>query len=255
MLNHIPMTTPGQVFRNLSDSMKNGGLLWENARFVLAEVPLDRGEAAKILPAGMRLTEPPSGTLFIANYTKTAFTVPYREAGLLIRVRTLFGTGVHCCWMTVDDDTALIYGRELLGYPKKMAAFEFEENDGWVRAHVTRRGIRVLSMEAKQGPAQVPPSPVFGVRTFNAGALGQGFVMNLVWMFRPREIIHESYEAAVSVEIRPSDWDPIDKLVCGEPTRGRTVVLDIPGSRFPLLLPAGFTGPTWWVNTFSLRFR
>jgi len=255
MLHHIPMTTPREVFHRLSASRKARENLWENARFILARVPLDRAETKKVLPPGMRPTEPATGTLFIVNYMKTAFTVPYREAALLIHVRTLFGRGVHCCWMTVDDDTALIYGRELLGYPKKMADFDFQEDGDTLRATVTRRGIQVLSMEAKRGPAQSPPPPVFHIRTFNAGALGQGFVLNPVWMFRPEEVIHESYEAEVSVSLLPSAFDPLDRLVSGAPLDGRMVVMDIPSTPHAFLLPAGFTGPGWWVNTFALRYR
>jgi len=255
MLHHIRMTTPREVFRQLSASARERQNLWENARFVLARVPLDRGQTQKILPGWMRPSDPPVGTLFIVDYTQTAFTVPYKEAALLVHVRTPLGPGVHCCWMTVDDDTAMIYGRELLGYPKKMAVFDFQEDRDGIRAHVSRRGVRVLSMEARRGAVQNPPPPVFHVRTFNAGALGQGFVVNPVWMFRPQEIIHESCEAFVSVTIRPSAFDPLDRLVAGDPLDGRLVVMDIPSSPRTLFLPVGLTGPRWWVNTFALRFR
>ena len=89
-----------------------GGKMWENARFIVADIPIDKTKAKKILPVGMGLYSPPKATIFISDYTKTSFTVPYHEAAFLIHVRTPVGKGLHCCWMIVDDDTALIYGSQ-----------------------------------------------------------------------------------------------------------------------------------------------
>ena len=227
--------------------------LWDDARFILADVPLDPVEAKRILPFGMKTTEPPTGTLFIVDYTKTSFTIPYKEAALLIKVKTPLGQGVHCPWMVVDDDTALIYGRELLGYPKKMAQFEFKEDGDHVSASVTRRGIKVLYMEGNRGESQPAPAPVFNIKTFNSGGLGQFFSFNPIWLFKPTEVIHESYECDVSVKIEESEFDPISLLVSGPPLSGRFVVMDIPGSKYNVIV--GATGLRFFANTFFMRFK
>ena len=227
--------------------------LWEDARFILADVPLKAEEARKILPWGMKLTDPPTATLFIADYRKTGFTVPYKEAGALVHVKTLFGTGCHCCWMPVDDDTALIYGRELLGYPKKLAKIDFEETPETIKASVTRRGVKVLSIEGKRGPAQSSPHPVFDVKTFNIGGMGQTFAFNLVWLLRPIEIIHESYDADVSVELNDSELDPLTTFIEPRVLRGQMAVTDIPGSYY--IFPVGIAGIRWLSHTFPMRMR
>ena len=229
------------------------GKLWEDAHFLLADVPLKLGGVAKILPLGMKPADPPLATLFIADYRKTGFTIPYREAAALIHVRTLFGTGVHCCWMPVDDDTALIYGRELLGYPKKLAKIEYEETADGVRASVTRRGVTVLSMEGKRGAAQNAPAPVFDIKTFNVGGLAQMFALNLVWLERPIEVIHESYDAEVTVQLTESEFDPLTSFLEPEVATGRMAVTDILGSRY--MYPVGAAGVRWLSNTFSMRVR
>jgi len=235
------------------ESLFGKARLWEDARFIIAEVLLDEEEVKRILPFGLCSQEPASGFLFISNYTKTNFTVPYKETALLVKVRTLLGKGVHCCWMLVDDDTALIYGRELLGYPKKMAEISFEERDNYVSASVVRRGIKVLSMEGEKGEKQNPAPPVFGYKTFNVGGPGQLFIINPIWLIRPREIIKESYSAKVSIKISPSDYDPIFKLVKGDVVRGRFVVLDIPGTYYNF--PVGIAGLWHFARTFFMRFR
>jgi len=227
---------------------------WDNARFVLADVPLDGQELRKILPPGMWPGQPPTATLFIVNYTSVSFPLaPYHEAAMLIHVRTPLGTGRHCCWMIVDDDTALILGRELLGYPKKMGVFEFEEKEGNIQASISRRGVKVMAIEGKRGLPQEPKPPVFDFKTFNVGALGQFFALNPVWMFRPHEVIHEYYNADIKLTLNDSDFDPILRLVPGEPQNGRIVVMDIPGDGY--MAPVGFAGPGWFGRTFNMRFR
>lgn len=227
--------------------------LWDNARFIMTDLPLHRKKAQKWLPFGMRLTETPTATLFIANYTKTSFTVPYKEAGMLIHVKTLFGRGVHCCWMVVDDDTALIYGRELLGFPKKMADISFEESGNRIQGVVRRRGAGLISMTGERGEKQQPPPPFLGRKLFNAGGLGQFFAFNPVWMLKTIEKIHASYTSPVVAALEVSEFDPLADIIAGDPFNGRIVVLDIFGGKY--LLPVGFAGPIWLERVYNLRLR
>ncbi|MFH1137451.1 MAG: acetoacetate decarboxylase family protein [Pseudomonadota bacterium] len=253
MFDGIEITTPWETTRCMRRAVKNGLKLWDGARFVLADVPVDPREARRILPWGMKLDDSALATLFIADYPKTAFTVPYREAAVLIHVRTPLGKGLHCCWMVVDDDTALILGREYLGYPKKLAVIEYEESAGGVQASASRRGAAVLSLNAVRGARQTDPPPIFDVKTFNAGGPGQFYLIQPIWLFRPREVIHESYEAEVAVSIAESEFDPIGRIASGRPVRGRLAVSDIVGSRYNV--PVGLAGPQWVMNTYKMRFR
>ena len=69
-----------EALRNLRAPFKESAALWENARFILADVPLNPKAVKPILPMGMKLTRQTTGTVFIVDYKKTAFTVPYKEA-------------------------------------------------------------------------------------------------------------------------------------------------------------------------------
>lgn len=242
-------------FKKIREQARPGVKLWEDARFILADVPLDRGEVKKILPLGLTPEEPAIATVFIADYPKTSFTVPYKEAALLVHVKTLLGSGLHCPWMIVDDDTGLIYGRELLGYPKKFGKFTFDENNGKVTASVTRRGVEVLKMEAELRKKEESPAPVFDIKTFNVGGLGQFFMFQPIWMFRAKEEITESHSAKVKVEFNESEHDPIAALVSdtGAPINGRSVVMDILGSRY--FMPVGIAGIRWFINNYAMRYR
>lgn len=253
MLNYEEPKSPLDVLRSFKDTLFGEENLWDDARFILADVPVDRDEAQRILPAGLRLTDPPTATLFIVDYKKTSFTEPYKEAAVLLHVQSFLGKGVHCPWMIVDDDTALIYGRELLGYPKKMGVFKFVEKEDRIKASITRRGVTVLELEGKRGAPQDPPPPVFDKKTFNAGGPGQMFLFNPLWLFNPSEVIHESYESDVKVTVRESEYDPIARLITGGAVSGRIVVMDIPGGKYHV--PIGFAGLMHMGRNFITRFR
>ncbi len=240
---------------NIRKNRKEHRNTWDRARFLLADVPLDYREVRRILPCGMRPSDPPMATLFICEYPEVAFPLfPYHEAALLIHVRTPLGAGRHCCWITVDDDTALVLGRELLGYPKKMGIFTFDEKKSVFDASVRRRGITVMSMKAIRGEREPSPKPVFNYRTFHVGGLGQLLALNPIWTFRPREVIHEYYRAEVTLALQESGFDPIARLVAGGAVNGRIVLMDIPGDT-PYMLPVGMAGPGWFGRTFNMRFR
>lgn len=242
-------------FENMREKKQSNQNTWNNARFVLADIPLERREVNKVLPLGMWTGPEPKATLFICHYPEVSYPIfPYHEAAMLVHVRTPMGKGLHCCWMIVDDDTALILGREMLGYPKKMGIFEFHESGNDIQAAVSRRGTRVIEIRARGGDPQDPVPPVFNHKTFNTGAMGQFLAINPVWMFRPREVIRESHSADIQLTLNESVFDPLARLAAGEPSNGRIVVMDIPGDS-PYMLPVGISGPVLFNRTFNMRFR
>jgi acetoacetate decarboxylase len=229
--------------------------LWEDTTFILIDVPLNPDETKKILPLFMCPDKPYRATFFIAKYPRTAFTGAYNEAALLVHVCTPLGKGVYCPWMIVNDDTAMIYGRELLGYPKKMADIPFDDDGKKITASLTRRGVKVISVSAERVKKEDNPGPVLQIKTFNIGGMLQSYFVNPIWMFKPREIIHESYTAKATLDIMHSDYDPIRDLIAGysHPMDARIAKTDILGSR--MIFPVGLTGWRTFVNTFNLRFR
>jgi acetoacetate decarboxylase len=229
--------------------------LWEEAEFLLVDVPLNEGKAKKLLPMMMFLRKPCRGTIFFANYPKTAFTAPYLEAALLIHVWTPLGWGVHCPWMVVNDDTAMIYGREILGYPKKMAEMNYSTDGKKIKADLSRRGVKILAVEAEKFSREERPEPVLGMKTFNIGGIFQIYSMNPVILFRPNETILESYKASARLELRDSWFDPIKEIIGNyrNPLDARIAKIHIYGSRF--MLPVGLSGNISFKNSFNLRYR
>lgn len=226
--------------------------LWENARMVFADVPVDEETVRDWVPLPLQLAKPARASVFIADYPETSFGCVYREAALLLHVR-LFGVipAVYCPWMVVDDDRAMILGRELLGYPKKMAKFRFEEKNGKFLGTVRRKGVEVLRMEGSIGAEVDDPPPGIGRRTINARHL-LGAAPGHLLAFRPRETVHSANDMNLKVTLSSSPEDPIG-VATGEAENATIRTCDI-GANF-LLPPLRIwpVGPGFQAKLMRLR--
>jgi len=104
---------------------------------------------SKMLPYPLKSTKYPIATAFVANYPKTNFGVKYKEAALFLYAEYKNIIGIYCLAMPVDNDMALIGGRELFGYPKKMSNIYFKKSEKEVEGWVERHGKRYFEVKAK----------------------------------------------------------------------------------------------------------
>jgi len=248
-----PAPTVRQLLRQLLRAFSSRHLQCQQARFVVMELPVIAENARRLLPLGLFLSRSPRATLFLVDYTNPTFSIPYLEAGLLLHVRTPIGSGVHCPWIVVNEDTPLIYGWQTLAYPKKLAELSLEEDGNILHAHCRRRGVEILRLEARRGEPLAEPGPVFDQRTFNVGGVMQMLGLQPVWASRLRETPTQAHQLSVDLEIQDSQWDAIARLVRPEPVEAYSLVEDIAGARY--LLPVGLAGPRWLANNFNLRLQ
>jgi acetoacetate decarboxylase len=100
----------------------------------------------------------------VAHYPQTNFGVDYYEGALSIGAEYRGEQGFYCLAMPVDDDTAMIGGREQYGFPKKMADHISLVRDGArVIGSVVRHGVEILHIEG-DAHADVTPEPMWGTR-------------------------------------------------------------------------------------------
>ncbi len=195
----------GRGLRTLASLANLGtprGYMYRGATFFAAHVALDERLAERWLPPGLSLARPATATVFASHFPETTFGSVYDEAGIFFHVKRRLRRGVFCPWMVVTDDVALIVGRELLGYPKKLARVSFTYGSGSegseVHAEVERRGRVLLTMRGRIGEAVTDAPPMLGQRTLNVrGALAIG-AQRLV-TFTPRERILEARRASAEV--------------------------------------------------------
>ena len=96
----------------------------------------------RLLPPPLKPAKDSFGGAFVANYPRTNFGVTYLESALFLLAEYNGEEGAFCLAMPVTSDMALILGREVFGYPKKMADIfirrEGNRVEGWTERHVTR---------------------------------------------------------------------------------------------------------------------
>jgi acetoacetate decarboxylase len=97
---------------------------------------------ARMLPAPLKPALMPIGAAFVANYPRTNFGVAYLESALFLLTEYDGVEGAYCLSMPVTNDMALILGREVFGYPKKIANISLKQDgdrlEGWTERHGTR---------------------------------------------------------------------------------------------------------------------
>jgi len=231
--------------------------LWTNARVLAVDVEVARDAARRLLPDSLSIAEPATATLFVADYPETAFGSVYREAAVLLHAADARGPALHCPWMVVDDDTALILGREVLGFPKKMAEIRLDERDGRAVGTVRRRGVEVMRLEAAASESETVPAPFFGRRIVNAiGTLPTG--MKRIDLPPAAERIHSARCGEAKVALASSERDPLGELAPAASGRARLVHLDFGSTDVaggPKSEILGDAGADWTLRHFFYRAR
>jgi acetoacetate decarboxylase len=103
----------------------------------------------KLLPPPLKPASRPMANAFVATYPKTNFGVSYNEAALFLSCEFEGVEGGYCLSMPVTSDMALVAGREVFGYPKKIAEVYFNREKRLVEGWVERHGTRYFEVKAK----------------------------------------------------------------------------------------------------------
>jgi acetoacetate decarboxylase len=241
----------------------NGSL--SDAEVLWAWFETDPEVIRRCLPQGLEPGPQPRAVAFVASYPETNFGISYNEGGLLLACRHRGEQGIYALSMPVDDDTAMIGGRERQGFPKKMAeSITLEREGSRVVGSVTRRGSEILRIEAERsGPAPStaldligPPKPEDGGQNtrvavnFNykffpsADNRAFDFVPRLIRLpvtYRPRR---EAETGRASVHLGTTPFDPLGELPVRE-------VVDVLYGHFDIeILPGKTVGHAWNLLRF-----
>jgi acetoacetate decarboxylase len=119
-----------------------------NAEMLMAVYRTDPEVVARLLPKPLTPAAEPLVFAFVARYPQTNFGSIYNEGALFVTARFRDRTGGYCLAMPVDDDTALIGGREYFGFPKKMAEeIRLQRRGHTIAGQVVRKGVEILRIE------------------------------------------------------------------------------------------------------------
>lgn len=158
------------------------GFILGDATMVLALFETDPEVVKKVLPPPLQPAPMPMGMVYVAEFHRTNFGVTYNEAALFLAAQCEGVSGRYCLSMPVTNDMAMIGGREVFGFPKKIAeTIEIKRKGNKVTGTCVRRGFPIMQIEANlTGPfaGPMPPSePNYLYKCFIAPTLS-GFDYN-----------------------------------------------------------------------------
>ncbi len=229
-----------------------GGKLYNDAQYLTAVVEVNGQAMARWLPSGIKLAQPGRADLFCAYFPDNVYTGAYHEAGLFVHVKTRRGTGIFCPWMILDDDRALIIGRELLGYPKKSGEVSWDDDGTRIVARATRRGSTLIEMEARLGEALHDAPPILGLPHRNVtGGLGLSLPREV--RFTPKEHPIEVRRVDMRLRFSGTANDPLHEMGLGRVVESRLHRVDLSAPWLPPIQIPRLTSPLFLLRQFNPR--
>jgi acetoacetate decarboxylase len=103
----------------------------------------------KLLPPPLEPFDTPIARAYVCEFPKTNFGISYHETALMLLCKYKGEVGAYVLAMHVNNDMGMALGREMFGYPKKMAEIKFKPGrvgaSGWGK----RRGVKLVEMGSK----------------------------------------------------------------------------------------------------------
>ena len=156
------------------------------AEMLVVSFRTDPKTVAAVLPRPLRPAREPLATAFVARYPETNFGVAYNEGALSVAAEYRGERGWYCLSMPVDNDTAMIGGREQFGFPKKMADRITLDRDGpHVAGSVVRNGVELLRIEGEFVDPQRTDVPLVGVPAVDPGGRPCEKVVSFLFKYFP----------------------------------------------------------------------
>jgi len=192
---------------------------WEGVKLAAFPFTPRPGGVENILPPGM---EPIAGPAMITliSYPPSATFEPYNELVVLVPVRVDGTAGNYVPYILVTTDEALIAGREIAGFPKKMAQIKWEREGATFRGSVHRRGTTILTVEgAVQGPMPAEDGPDRGPGgnpTINYKLIPDpagGVEIEEITKTQLQVVPNELEIGQARLRLQPSEFDPVADLV------------------------------------------
>jgi len=236
--------------RRLLAIIAPGEWIYRDAHYLVADMDIDESAARRWIPSPLRLARPATASIFTAWFPNTTFGSVYREAGLFLHVEHRGKRAVFSPWMVVDDDVALILGRELLGYPKKMGEIAFRVDGDRITGIARRRGAEIVRMEGTLRERLADPPPILGRPHRNVRS-SLGLALPKLLSFTPREQAIEVRRAELSVRVGGSARDPLDELGFGAVRSARLHRVDLRAGGLPM--PVATVSPLWHMRQWLLR--
>jgi len=140
---------------------------------------------------------------------------PYSEGGIVIPCKYKDIVGAYMAYEYVDTDEALCAGREIWGYPKKLAEVEFTREEGYAQGKIIRKGKAIIDIALTFEDVEVNPPNLFPrlqvKRMPRADKYGMDMDQVILNEFVD-SVIHTRQTGTAKVNWEYSSYDPIAEL-------------------------------------------
>lgn len=154
--------------------------------------------------------------IFILNNENIDGLSPYAEGGIVIPCRYKDQVGAYMAFEYVNTDESLCAGREIWGYPKKLAEVTYQEKeDGTIRGTIVRKGKIIIDLTFQPEEREVNPPQLFPrlivKRMPRADRYGTDMDQVILNEFTNTQI-HQRQTGQVNVNWEHSPYDPLAEL-------------------------------------------
>jgi len=190
---------------------------YRNAQAISIKFETDPESALDVLPAPLELIEPAAANLSFYWYPFTTLG-PYREAILRLYARHEGKPLTYVAQIFVDTEPPMLAGREVWGYPKKLARIGFDHDKamvvGWLeRPQGVRLATGIMRPEQPAGPL-ASNGPTTGLRVIPSAQPGENrpALAELV-AADTQHTIREAWEGPGSISFPDySALDPVNRF-------------------------------------------
>lgn len=264
---HPPGRTPARSVRDTFTMLiGDHGPMARNVKVLLFTVDLTADALRAWLPPGLKPPTRPRAHFWIGDYDAHSSGVAYREAAIMVEAERRGRIVSHCPWAVVDDEAPLIWGRDMMGYPKKMGTIEIARDGDAFEVEVLRRGERLWHVAGKVDSATELDVRNFPLPTEVINVWGIPFTPAVLVKYENTHNLKYLHPISADLEISGGTYDPLESLtgtnvqaVTGHAFRTDLVVPQ--STRLPywlwgiagIMRPVGFTSPTWLLRHYLFR--
>jgi acetoacetate decarboxylase len=146
------------------------GFLLGKVNMLIAMFKTDPAVIKRIIPPPLEPTPDALGMAYVAEFLEPNFIAPYNEAALSVQVQYNNERGSYCLAMPVNNDLAMAAGREMYGFPKKIAdSITLTRNGNAVHGKCIRHGVPIIEITATMQapfPESFTATPWFLIKAF-----------------------------------------------------------------------------------------
>jgi acetoacetate decarboxylase len=166
-----------------------------------------------VLPPPLEPAPEPWALSFVAHYPVTNLGPGYHEGALFVRCQFQGEAGNYCLSMPIDDEARMHNGRDIYGFPKKLARIGLRREGQVVEGWIERLGQRFVTLKAEltQTMDELPlkVGPTFLFKYSPSATLARGFDGPVLLVRQRTEVTMTSFEMGTGgIRFEPSVHDP-----------------------------------------------